>query len=307
MHFLKQALEKKPLSAQLRENAALLLPLKKLLRGRDFQSIRGDYDLFRRLNEMMGGGAAEPAAAPDLGRIVDTAKGELNFAINVKKVKPFKTFCEVGCGLGAFPRAAFEMGCELSHGLDLRPYPQWEDFRRDANSRLEFFVRDIGEKKEETPGLQYDLVTSFSAFEHFKNPPQMLAAMAALVAEGGFLYANFSPIFNAPFGYHTSDVRVAIRVPWHHLIFSRRVLRRYYDEHDMCNLIKSNDEWLNRWSALDFMNMFANFTGLRLMSLQPFWDLRFYWFARLFPQILPPGLGLEELIINGFRVIYRRD
>ncbi len=72
-------------------------------------------------------------------------------------------------------------------------------------------------------------------------------------------------------------------------------------------VIEAKEKNFNGWSALDFYDMFANFRQLRLSSIQPFWDLRYLWFVRAFPRLLPPLTGLEELMLNGFRVIYKKE
>ncbi|MDR1922171.1 MAG: class I SAM-dependent methyltransferase [Candidatus Adiutrix sp.] len=300
MFLLKEALKKKPSSEQLKSNAARLPDLKRLLKGRSFAEVRDDYDVLARLNELMGG-FTESWPKADPAAMVESAKGELRFAVEVKKVELFKSFCDVGCGSGYFARAAFEMGCDFSCGLDIQPHPAWESFLEGADGRLKYLTTDISAARHER---KYEMVTSFSAFEHFKNPPLMLKAMSELAADGGYLYLNFSPIYNAADGLHMAPL---IRIPWHHLIFSRQALARYYKDFGLEASLQWAEEWLNKWSAVDFMNMFSNFNEMRLISLQPFWNLNYYWFARLFPDILPPWIGLEELLINGFRVVYKKE
>lgn len=305
MFILKEALKKNPLSAQLKHNASGLPELKRLLKGKTFADVRSDYNILSRLDELMGSSMPPPQPPPqppqtDPAAHLEAAKRELNFALETKKVAPFKTFCEIGCGFGSFPRAAFEMGCDFSCGLDIMPFKSWESLLADTNGRLEYSATDISVSTHER---KYEMVTSFSAFEHFKNPPLMLKAMSGLVEEGGFLYINFSPIYNAANGLHMARY---IQVPWHHLIFSGRVLDQYYHDRGLSDGLRWNKEWLNKWSSMDFMNMFANFTEMRLLSIQPFWDLSYYWFARIFSNIMPPQVGLEELMINGFRVVYKK-
>jgi hypothetical protein len=60
---------------------------------------------------------------------------------------------------------------------------------------------------------------SVDAFEHFEDPPSILAQMFDLLAPGGSVEISFGPTWYHPLGGHLFSI-----FPWAHLIFSERAL-----------------------------------------------------------------------------------
>jgi SAM-dependent methyltransferase len=64
-----------------------------------------------------------------------------------------------------------------------------------------------------------DIIVSIDAFEHFKDPAEILRIMNSLLKPGGEILLSFGPTWYHPLGGHLFSV-----FPWAHLLFSEGAL-----------------------------------------------------------------------------------
>lgn len=218
-----------------------------------------------------------------------------------------KSLLDVGCGMGYFPMAANLAGIEYSLGIDISANDSWDYYlSRSDNGALEFEVCDLS---VDTPTRKFDLVTSWSAFEHFSNPRLMLLKMLGLLNPGGTLFIEFSPLWNSHAGAHLYR---RIPTPWYHMLFSGKVLERYYDENGIRHEKRGNgailgNNFLNGCSAEYFYRLFNEIKlhGIRLVELTPMPETRYAWFYDILRNRLP--CPEHEHLTNGFTAVFRRD
>lgn len=285
------------LNEQLNFNKEKIIALKKILYKKNFFDIKNDYSIFKSMNEVLFDYTRRyPKYEKD--HLVKHAHGVLAKIIKNLYIDTLHSYCDIGCGWGHFPRAAFELGASKSLGIDLSSRPAWESYTHETDGKLIFKNADITDNNFDFG--RYQLVTTFAAFEHFSLPMEMLTSMAKLVADNGYLYIKFSPIYNSADGYHMYRY---IHIPWYHLIFSNDACLAYYKEHQLEK--KAQQNYFNQWSAFDFMSLFSSFSGLKLLSLTPLWNFGHLWFVHEFDDILP-RYSSEELMISGFEVIYKK-
>lgn len=84
------------------------------------------------------------------------------------------------------------------------------------------------------PDASADLIFSCNAFQHIHGLGPSLEEMARVLRPGGYLYANFGPVWSAPDGSHVEDLewrgerlqfwQGALLPSWAHLVFSEREL-----------------------------------------------------------------------------------
>ncbi len=202
------------------------------------------------------------------------------------------SYCDIGCGHGENPRMAVNYGFSKSVGIDI--VPQWEEYYTNEIPNLEFIQMDIS--KDEYYG-KFDFATSFAAFEHFEDPEKMLDKMVEMILEGGYLYIEFSPIWRSTDGHHMYRL---IQFPYYHLIFSDDVIEAYY------NRINFKERYyFNKWTALDFMSLFLNVKNMQIVHYEPFFEMKDLYFIKTFPMFFE-GFSTEELIISGFRLLYKK-
>ncbi|MDR1277080.1 MAG: class I SAM-dependent methyltransferase [Candidatus Accumulibacter sp.] len=296
MFNLQENIKKVNLEKLLAKNTDKIDSLKNVFGDKTRFDIYDDYDIFLKVNKIVYDDKRKyPRYEKD--HLVQHAFSVLKEIRQKLFLEQIESYCDVGCGWGNFPRAAYEHGAKSSLGIDIKQRPIWEDYARGTDGRVVYKNEDISHKEH---GLgKYKLVTSFAAFEHFDTPGAMLKAMSSLVEDDGYLYIKFSPIYNSSDGFHMYR---HIHIPWYHLLFSESVCKRFYNENGLEELVNVN--YLNKWSAFDFMVLFGNFTDLKLISLSPLWNFNHYWFSKTFPAVLP-CLGIEELMISGFEVVFK--
>ena len=218
----------------------------------------------------------------------------LSNIVQPEKMKEVKSYCDVGCGHGACPKIFSDFGCKRSVGIDIQEHKYWSEFV-EGTDNLEYICKDIS---KEQPEEKFQLVTSYSAFEHFDNPPLMLKSMMNMVEPGGYLYILFSPIWNSTDGHHNYR---QIQFPWYHLIFSDEVINE-------CHARLSVPETgigFNKWSAFDFMNLFLGAREMRIVHFQTLFNFRHFYFAVNFRELLSQ-YTLEELMTSGFEIAYQK-
>lgn len=286
------------LHTQILANRERISQLSTLFKSKKKSDVIDNYEIFEQFNEI----AMDPdrkftSYAPE-NRIHDS-KRALSGIIERLHLGKFTSYCDVGCGMGYYPRAAVELGCNNSVGVDINGERFHKNYLIGCEDRLHFLCSDISSEAQ-TIG-KFKLVTSFAAFEHFFDPYEMLESMANLVEKGGYLYITFQPIYRCTDGNHMYRW---IQIPWYHIFFTDNVCQKYYYKKDLLSHSKVN--YLNMWSALDFLKLFLNFARLRLLNLQIRWNLKHLWYAKRFPQMLPP-YDLEELMVGGFEVIYKNE
>jgi len=131
-----------------------------------------------------------------------------------------KTIVDFGCATGA---ESVDIAVHTNSriiGLDIREDALAKARQRAQQAGVEHrcrFVTRIDEKA--------DVIISLDAFEHFADPPAMLRLMRTLLKEDGYVLACFGPTWYHPMGGHVFSI-----FPYAHLLFSERVLLRWYRE-----------------------------------------------------------------------------
>jgi SAM-dependent methyltransferase len=129
---------------------------------------------------------------------------------------------DLGCGTGG--KAAFyaERGPERLVAVDVLS-ENLEHARRFARSRgveerIEFTLADAA-RLPFSDG-SFDGVTATDTFEHFADPPAVLAEIERVLRPGGRVLFYFTP-HRSPLGSHLYDV---VHLPWCHLVFREETL-----------------------------------------------------------------------------------
>ena len=278
---------------QIIQNRNQLNELKILLKGKNLFSIKNDYNIFCEMNKIFFDNNRKFIKYEN-DILLNNAKKDL-IKVMKKINSDIDSYCDIGCGCGHFPRAGYELGINKNLGIDIYKNNKWDYFS--VPNYVTYKCSDISNDISQHD--KFKLVTSFNAFEHFKNPIKMLESISYFVEDT--LYIKFSPIFNSSDGHHMYR---HIQIPWYHLIFSKQVIDMYYKDNNLENLVNIN--YFNKWSSLDFMILFSSFKLLKLDSLVPIWDRSKLWFINEFPEILPQ-YTIDDLMCAGFEVIYKKN
>jgi len=192
-----------------------------------------------------------------------------------------KNILEVGCDLqGEFLKyltSQRQLDNAVGVNICLSKNEKYDDYsllRADARS-LPF------------PNYSFDLITSISAFEHIEDFEIALAEMYRVLRPGGYLFAEFAPIWSSVWGHHlwfyhgenVKDWRNTPLPPYAHLLMPEDELYswvsdRYSDEsmsRKILNFVyRSKDQ--NRLFFSDYEHIVAN-SAFQTLFLVGFHDL----------------------------------
>jgi SAM-dependent methyltransferase len=184
-----------------------------------------------------------------------------------------KRVLELGRGRGLMARVlAEEYGCD-AHGLDVRPYDEWDGDPR-------FHQGDIADPPT---GLgQFDVIVSFAVWEHVEHPYTALERQRELLAEDGicYLYAN---LYRGPKASHRYR---DIYFPWAHLLFSEDVFTDFYAKQG----IHRTAAWVNKLVYAQYSDYFdrIGYGVHKTWPSKPWWDEAFYqrfeWVLGRYPR-----------------------
>ena len=139
-----------------------------------------------------------------------------------------KKVLDIGCGAGGKTLYYASLGAAGVVGVDIvEKYKEESEALAEKlglSDKFEFVLADA--KTLPFPPGTFDTVVMNDAMEHVDKPEETLAAVLAVLKEGGRVYINFPPYYH-PFGAHLSDV---IYIPWVHLFFRDKTLIKAYKE-----------------------------------------------------------------------------
>jgi SAM-dependent methyltransferase len=127
---------------------------------------------------------------------------------------PGKTVIDFGCGIGNEAIEMTQRGAARVIGIDIREEPL--RIAREAAASAGVQDRCIFTTfTSET----CDIIVSIDAFEHFRDPAEILRIMNSLLKPDGEILLSFGPTWYHPLGGHLFSV-----FPWAHLLFSEAAL-----------------------------------------------------------------------------------
>jgi SAM-dependent methyltransferase len=157
-----------------------------------------------------------------------------------------KRCLEIGCGRGEVIRAlAAHHGCEAV-GVDVAGYAEWLAPQPKGASLVR---RDISLEPSSELG-KFDLIFSFSVWEHIRQPGEALVAVKQLAKRRGDIYISA----NLHRGTQASHRYREVFFPWPHLLFTDEVFEKFYEQR---GLMGQRAAWVNRWSAAEYLMCFA--------------------------------------------------
>ena len=178
-----------------------------------------------------------------------------------------KKILEVGCDINGqflqYITSQRQVGCATGVNIGLLEEKELKSY-----SLLKADARNLP-----FPSNSYDLITSISAFEHIQDFDIALAEMHRVIRPGGYLFAEFAPIWSSVWGHHlwlyhggsVKNWRNTPLPPYAHLLMTEDELRswladRYQDNsltRKILEFVYYSDEQ-NRLFFSDYENMIVN-------------------------------------------------
>jgi SAM-dependent methyltransferase len=131
-------------------------------------------------------------------------------------------------------------------------------------------VRDIATQPVRDLG-RFDLIFSFSVWEHMRQPFEALRAAKQLLAPGGDLYVSA----NLYRGTQASHRYGEVFFPWPHLLFEDEVFEQFYAKRGQPGVRAA---WVNRLTATEYARYFEElgFSALEVSYARTPIDQEFY-------------------------------
>jgi SAM-dependent methyltransferase len=158
------------------------------------------------------------AAMQKMTKLVRRFAGRLPLDQNLR-------YLDMGCGTGELTLALARLGARRITGVDFLPRSIATARAQAARLRLrdaQFICEDL---HDWTPQEKFDVLLSFDAFEHIREPAAFLRRMRDFIAPGGIALVAFGPLFHSPFGDHMWGF-FRVQLPWRGVLFSERGLMR---------------------------------------------------------------------------------
>ena len=224
-----------------------------------------------------------------------------------------KDVADFGAGHGENLMMAGEFQLNSATGLDYSDI----NFKSHINqidpetfSKINFITLDL--TKDDIGTEQYDIILSFSAFEHFQQPEVVIERCYKALRKGGLLYTEFAA-FHAQYAIHR---KIYTGVPYIQNIFHEDVAYDFFYK-----VLKINDEInrytgvkisgrnpypeINRWTQSDFENLLLDATKWRLVDYTKVYNYKFAWFVDIFKEQME-RLSHDDIYVNQLKFIIEK-
>lgn len=206
------------------------------------------------------------------------------------------TILDVGCGDGMTGYCLYELGHEVTL-TDLR------DWREQKARNLRFVSQDACDPLA-FPDNYFDLVMSFNAFEHFRDPRKVLREVVRVCKAGGLIFLDFGPLFCSPWGLHAWS----IRFPYPQFLFSREFIANKTALLSVTDLGRTIRELqpTNGWRIEEYRDLWRT-SGCDVLLLQEDRDTRYLDLIEEFPHaFLGQRLTVQDLTINSILLVLKK-
>ncbi len=158
-------------------------------------------------------------------------------------------FLELGCWDGMVSCALQQKG-KIVTAIDQRDLG-FEEIA--LNAGVELIQMDASNLAFESGS--FDFVFSFDAFEHFSNPQEVFEEALRVTKNGGYIYLEFGPLYDAPYGEHAYH---SITVPYCQFLWSKSQLTEFCIQHKLKPI---DYEQVNGWSLQQYRELWEKYSS----------------------------------------------
>ena len=219
-----------------------------------------------------------------------SSKQRFNYLKDMKVPLKGKKLADFGAGHGENLFLCKELDLSEAVGLDFSDkdfLPHKSDLDPKTFNFIDFRILDL---VKEPLGIEnFDLIMSFSAFEHFEDPKSVLYKCYQALSVGGYLYAEFAA-FNSPYATHR---KIFCRVPHIQNMFEEEISFKFFYEYLKINDKKNrytNEPILdgnpypevNRLLIEDYESIFLDEERWNVVDYTKTYNYQYDWFIRCF-------------------------
>jgi len=171
-----------------------------------------------------------------------------------------KRVLDLGSGHGALCFYAAENGAESVVGVDISSrLIQFSNIIKEEkysqyNDVIQFKELDVKDLNDEP----FDIILSYSSFEHLLQPQDVLNEMKARLKPGGKVFIGFTGLYNSPWGDHKrTEVPFNKIFPWAHLCFKKEwIIKNYNNKNPIKKINSIFDLGMNGFSFRQYLDLF---------------------------------------------------
>ena len=253
-------------------------------------SIRNNLDLLKKLNSEFR--TINLKNNYNFDNLILSSKQRFNYlkskGINFKG----KKIADFGAGHGENLFLCKELEFEEAVALDFSDkdfIPHKEDLSEEVFNFIDFRTLDL--VNDDLKISDFDLITSFSAFEHFHDPKEVLKKCHKSLKKGGYLYAEFAA-FNSPYATHR---KIYSGVPHIQNIFEDKVAFEFFYDYLKINekrnrytneLITDGNPYpeVNRLVIDDYEEIFLDKKNWEVIEYTKVYNYQYHWLIKCFEE-----------------------
>ena len=209
-----------------------------------------------------------------------------------------RNVAELGAGDGQLALRIFEQGFKV----DIIDTEDWRD-KEVKKANIPFHCIEK-ENKYEIPDNSIDLFVSYHTLEHIPKPALTLEEMIRVTRAGGYIFLNFNPLYNSPWGLHAYRTFYA---PYPQFLLAEPTLQRFVDENGIYDLGVEREEfqYTNKWSLADYQNLITSLGDrIEVKFFRKTRDYREIWVVyRYLKCFWGRNLSFEELTTSGLGIL----
>ena len=286
--------------------------VKSLVAERDTSTpIENDINLLRKLHKLFP--TYNLADNYRLKNLLRSARGRLRYLESLGVELQGKDLVDFGAGHGENLMIVNEFKLNSCVGYDFND-DRFNEHKKNLSQEilnsiryetLDLVVENIGSNN-------CDIVLSFSAFEHFADPGEVLKRCYDALRPGGILYAEFAA-FNAPFATHR---KIFSGVPYVQNIFSEKTAFEFF-----YNDLKINEginrytrekitdgnpfPEVNRWQIKDYEKVFLDENYWDVINYTKVINYQYHWLAKIFKGQMS-NLSNDDLYADYLKFVLKK-
>ena len=228
-----------------------------------------------------------------LRNLLASARSRLKYLESFGVELKGKNLVDFGAGHGENLMMVKEFHLDSCTGYDFSA-DRFNDHKKDLSPEvldaiefktLDLVVEDIGYEN-------CDVILSFSAFEHFSDPSEVLSRCYNALRPGGILYAEFAA-YNAPFATHR---KLFSGIPYVQNIFTDEVAFKFFYSELKINegvnrytneqIVDGNPfPEVNRWKISDYEEVFLDEEKWGIVNYTKVFNYQYQWFVYNHPHL----------------------
>ena len=274
--------------------------------------VSDDIGLLKKLHELFS--TINLSKCYELNNMLNAARNRYRYLLSFNIDLVGKDIVDFGAGHGENLMLVNEFNLNSCTGYDFSDKnfnKHKDDLEPEVLNAIEFKTADL--VTDDIGRENCDIIMSFSAFEHFADPGEVLSRCYQALRPGGYLYAEFAA-FNAPFATHR---KIYSGVPYAQNIFKDKVAYEFFYKK-----LKINDEVnrytnekiidgnpypeVNRWKIEDYEKVFLDREHWDIVNYTKVYNYQYDWFVKIFSKEFD-GLSKDDVYADYLKFLIRKN